>query len=308
MRQLKKTERRKLDLKRKILSAILAATLIMSMGMVAYAEGAEGENPSHQGAWDILQDEDHNVWQEGMDYFDESNGYEVNRKPEGEGAYDIHQAMEYVHKCDEYEMSWLGPLVDPGDPEQGHDSTRKCAYAAVGSMEEDDPCLAIYRAALAQYQTFINSYKVSDGSLFEPDWEPPAPPAPPTPDELREEYARGEELKATAATIANPAMSATYQQATASMLANINQVAAQIASGNAGANQVASVDMGKYNALSSETLSQVSTANVDVELTYVYEGLRFTILIPKGYQFDRTIPWYGPLYMFKLFGTGISLQ
>lgn len=115
-----------------------------------------------------------------------------------------------------------------------------------------------------------------------------------------------EVVEPTAATIDNPGSAATYQQAMSSTVVNVNRVAAQIAEGKAPEGTVATVNLGNYHSVSAKSMTEIEKANVDVQLTYRYMGRVFTVKIPKGYKFDKNIPWYGPLYMYMLFGQSIE--
>lgn len=57
------------------------------------------------------------------------------------------------------------------------------------------------------------------------------------------------------------------------------------------------------NMFSVETMNVFKKANVDIEFSYDYNGYHYVILIPAGeIPIDEDIPWYGPLYLEKLFG------
>ncbi|MBO5293469.1 MAG: hypothetical protein J6B10_09855 [Lachnospiraceae bacterium] len=110
----------------------------------------------------------------------------------------------------------------------------------------------------------------------------------------------------TAETIADPSKAVTYVQATNSLFMNIYQVENSIKAGTVTADTPAKVNLGNYHSLSANTMSKLGQANVDVILTYQYKGKTYTVKIPKGYQFDSDVPWYGPLYMYQLFGQNIQ--
>lgn len=110
----------------------------------------------------------------------------------------------------------------------------------------------------------------------------------------------------TSETIADPSKAVTYVQAINSLLMNINQVENSIKAEKVTADTPAKVNLGNYNSLSANTMTKLENANVDIILTYQYKGKTYTVKIPKGYKFDNNIPWYGPLYMYQLFGQNVQ--
>lgn len=110
----------------------------------------------------------------------------------------------------------------------------------------------------------------------------------------------------TSETIADPSKAVTYIQAVNSINKNIDKIETDIKEGKVPANSPASINLGRYHSLSINTMTKFENVSVDVVLTYQYKGKTYTVKIPKGYKFDKNVSWYGPLYMYQLFGQSIK--
>ncbi|MCD7807102.1 MAG: hypothetical protein LUH19_07155 [Lachnospiraceae bacterium] len=77
---------------------------------------------------------------------------------------------------------------------------------------------------------------------------------------------------------------------------------AAVADGETG---VVTLDAGEHSfSLYNGVMQQLyKSGNVDFVVTFVYNGVTYTITIPAGEAVDDDIPWYGPLYLIQYYGT-----
>lgn len=128
------------------------------------------------------------------------------------------------------------------------------------------------------------------------------------PEQTQEAEQKQEQIvtEPTTETITDPSKAVTYVQAVNSLIANVNQLENNIRAGKVTADTPAKINFGTYHSLSANTMAELGKANVDIILTYQYKGKTYTVKIPKGYKFDSNIAWYGPLYMYQLFGQNVQ--
>ncbi len=110
----------------------------------------------------------------------------------------------------------------------------------------------------------------------------------------------------TAETIADPSKAVNFIQATNSINMSIDKIASDVKEGKIQNNTPANINLGRYHSLSVNTITKLENVNVDVILKYQYKGKTYTVKIPKGYKFNKSIPWYGPLFMYQLFGQSVE--
>lgn len=62
------------------------------------------------------------------------------------------------------------------------------------------------------------------------------------------------------------------------------------------------LELGNWHSVPGYMMERILESNVDVELTYIYNGKNYDIVIPAGKGINLHIPWYGPLLMYSIYG------
>lgn len=82
----------------------------------------------------------------------------------------------------------------------------------------------------------------------------------------------------------------------------------QIAAAEEGSTVTITRDQG-INALSNDFMKTLlERGDVTLVFEYSYEGVDYTIEIPAGEALDDDIPWYGPLYLYSIYGKNTNTE
>lgn len=82
----------------------------------------------------------------------------------------------------------------------------------------------------------------------------------------------------------------------------------QVAAAEEGSTVTITRDQG-INALSNHFMKTLlERGDVALVFEYSYEGVDYTIEIPAGEALDDDIPWYGPLYLYSIYGKNTNTE
>ncbi|MBQ0042275.1 MAG: hypothetical protein KBS85_02975 [Lachnospiraceae bacterium] len=66
------------------------------------------------------------------------------------------------------------------------------------------------------------------------------------------------------------------------------------------------LELGDWNSLQNKFMKKIQDSKVDVTLKYNYKGKKYTIIIPANGFKDMGVEWYGPAFLYSIYGGTIE--